>query len=124
MTTEYRTAAASKSAGITYHLAIQQEWDAQKHGEGYVPDAYEVDGFIHCTNGLDLLTEVANMFYKGSGDLRVVLVLDVPRIDAAWRYDDELQTFPHLYGPLNPSAVIDELPVIRNEEGFFFYLGR
>lgn len=124
MRNEYRDSAEGKRANITYHLAIRQEWDAQKNGEGYVPGAYEADGFIHCTNGLDLLAHVANMFYKDDGQERIVLVLDLGKISAEYRYDDELMTFPHLYGPLNPSAVIDELPVVRDGDGTFTHLGR
>ncbi len=123
MSHEYRDSIESKDAGITYHLALVSEWEAQKGGDHYVPGAYEAEGFIHCTNGLDLLTEIANMFYKGSPDERTVLVLDMDKLESPVRYDDEAQTFPHIYGPLNPSAVIGELPVERAEDGTFTRLG-
>lgn len=123
MSHEYRDSTESKNAGITYHLALVSEWDSQKNGDHYVPGAYDADGFIHCTNGLDLLTEIANMFYKDSPDERTVLVLDTGRIESDLRYDDEAQTFPHIYGPLNPSAVIAELPVERTQDGTFVRLG-
>ena len=120
---EYTDSAESKAAGITYHLAIMSEWNAQKDGDQYTPGAYAADGFIHCTNGLDLLTEIANMFYKGSEEERTVLVLDTSRIESELRYDDEAQTFPHIYGPLNTSAVIGELPVQRAADGTFTRMG-
>lgn len=123
MSNTYRDSDESKSAGITYHLTIQSEWDAQKNGESYVPGAYKADGFIHCTNGLDLLTQVANMFYKDSPDERTILVLDVSKIESEVRYDDENEQFPHIYGPLNVSAVIGELGVERAEDGTFTRLG-
>lgn len=123
MSHEYRDSSESKSAGITYHLALVREWEAQKGGDHYVPGAYEADGFIHCTNGLDLLTQIANMFYKDSPDERTVLVLDTGRIESDVRYDDDAQTFPHIYGQLNTSAVIGELPVARAEDGTFTGMG-
>lgn len=123
MSNTYRDSDESKNAGITYHLTIQSEWDAQKNGESYVPGAYKADGFIHCTNGLDLLTQVANMFYKDSPDERTILVLDVSKIESEVRYDDENEQFPHIYGPLNVSAVIGELGVERAEDGTFTRLG-
>ncbi len=123
MTLEFRETAESKNAGITYHLAIQEEWDTQKHGSSYVPGAYAADGFVHCTNGLDLLTEIANMFYKGSPDERTILVLDTSRIESPVRYDDETEQFPHIYGPINTSAVVGELPVGRSEDGTFIMMG-
>ena len=123
MEISYRDSEESKQAGITYHLAIVEEWEAQKSGDSYIPGAYEADGFIHCTDGLDLLTNVANMFYEGSADARTILVLDVSKIESEIKYEDPDQTFPHIYGPLNTSAVIAELPVERNETGVFTKLG-
>ncbi len=123
MTLEFRESTASKNAGITYHLAILSEWEAQRDQDTYVPGAYEADGFIHCTNGLDLLTDVANMFYKESADERVVLVLEMERIESEVKYEDENQQFPHIYGALNTSAVIGELPVHRRDDGTFTRLG-
>lgn len=123
MKTDYRDSEECKSAGITYHLAIVDEWDSQKSGGDYKPGVFEDDGFIHCTNGLDLLTEIANMFYKGSSDDRTVLVLDTSKVESHIRYDDPEERFPHIYGSLNPSAVIAELPVDRAEDGTFTRLG-
>lgn len=123
MQIEYRDSTESKAAGITYHLAIVEEWTSQKDGEVYTPGAFEADGFIHCTNGLDLLTEIANMFYKESAEPRAVLVLDMNNIESDVRYDDPEARFPHIYGPLNPSAVVGELPVERGEDGAFIRLG-
>lgn len=63
MNYEFRDSEESKRNNITYHLAIVEEWTGQKDTESYTPSAFEQDGFIHCTNGLDQLVEVANMFY-------------------------------------------------------------
>lgn len=123
MTHQYRDSGKSKQAGITYHLALRSEWDARKDGENYTPGAFEADGFIHCTNGLDLLTQIANLFYKDSPDERTILVLEMNNIESDVRYDDDNQQFPHIYGPLNPSAVVGELPVERGQDGTFTRLG-
>lgn len=123
MQIEYRDSAESKANGITYHLAHVDEWNSQKAGDTYKPSVFDVDGFIHCTDGLDLLTEIANMFYKQDSEPRTVLVLDVKAIESDVRYDDPEHRFPHIYGPLNPSAVIAELPVTRADDGTFVRLG-
>ncbi len=120
---EYRDSEESKQNGITYHLAIEEEWIGQKNSEGYKPGAFDSEGFIHCTNGLDLLTEVANRYYKNSLEPRTVLVLDINKLQPEVRYDDAEKRFPHIYGPLNPSAVMAELPVKRQEDGTFVQLG-
>jgi len=123
MSQEFRDSTESKNGGITYHLALVSEWNAQKGSGQYVPGAFDADGFIHCTNGLDLLTQIANMFYKESPDERTVLVLDTSRVESELRYDDDAQTFPHIYGPLNTSAVIGELQVERADDGTFTRMG-
>lgn len=123
MQTEYRDPIACREAGITYHLAVIDEWTSQATGDAYVPSAFAADGFIHCTNGLDLLTEIATMFYQGSPEPRTVLVLDVAKLTSDVRYDDPDQNFPHIYGPLNTDAVIGELTVERDSDGRFVHLG-
>ncbi len=116
---EYRTANESREAGVTYHLVPMPVWAERGAADTYVPEAYEADGFIHCTNGLEPLLAVANMFYTADERQYEVLVLDVSRIQSDVRYDDEEQVYPHIYGPLNTNAVIGELLVEREDDGTF-----
>lgn len=116
---EHRTAEASRNAGVTYHLVPESVWAARGGAETYVPEAYEADGFIHLTNGLDELVKVANMFYKADDRAYVVLALDVNRIASDVRYDDTGEIYPHIYGPLNTDAVVDTFAVERDSDGTF-----
>lgn len=117
--TYHRDPAAARDAGITYHLVPAPVWEAGKAAAWYTPEAYDADGFIHCTNGIDQLVEVANMFYVDDPRAFRVLILDAGSIASDLRYDDEGQLFPHIYGPLNTSAVIGELTVTRAADGTF-----
>lgn len=119
MEQRFATAEASQSAGIAYHLTPADVWERQKPSGLYLPEAFEQDGFIHTTNGLDPLLEVANLFYQGDRRDYRVLVLSVPKINADVRYDDDNRIYPHIYGPLNASAVVGELPVRRGGDGAF-----
>ncbi|MCA9832540.1 MAG: DUF952 domain-containing protein [Thermomicrobiales bacterium] len=123
MTLEFRDSAACKEAGITYHMALASEWEAQRGEHTYTPSAFAADGFIHCTNGLDLLEWVGNQFYTNSPDERTVLVVKTDAITSDVRYDDPDEHFPHIYGPINTAAVIGELKVIRGEDGAFTHIG-
>lgn len=120
---EYRDSEECKAAGITYHLTAVEEWHAQNDGEEYAPAPFADEGFIHCTNGLDLLVNVANMFYIADPRERTVLVLDVARLTSPVRYDDDAQQFPHICGKINTNAVIHELPVQRADDGTFTSIG-
>jgi uncharacterized protein (DUF952 family) len=94
-------------------------WEANGGGDSYTPEAFEADGFIHCTNGLERLLWVANEFYTGDARQFMVLVLDVASIESPVRYDDPDDDFPHIYGPLNTSAVTGHLNATRDEAGSF-----
>lgn len=115
----YRHAEDCRRAGVTYHMVPEEVWDAQKENPTYTPEAFEQDGFIHCTNGLDQLVAVGNMFYTSDSRPYHVLILDVSRIESPIRYDDEGELFPHIYGPLNTSAVVGMLDVPRDADGTF-----
>ncbi len=109
----------SREAGITYHLVPSPRWEENRHASSYLPEHFEVDGFIHCTNGTDKLVEVANMFYTSDPRPFVVLALNVLAIESEVRYDDLDMFFPHIFGPLNTNAVIGELAVDRDPDGTF-----
>lgn len=115
----YQSPEESRQAKITYHLVPAAVWHACGSSAEYVPEAFETDGFIHCTNGLSTLVDVANMFYRGDEREYDVLVLDVDRISSDVRYDDPEKTFPHIYGSLNTSAVTDRLVAQRDSDGAF-----
>lgn len=115
----YRTAEESREANVTYHLVPEPVWSARGGEATYVPDAFEADGFIHCTNGLERLREVANQFYTGDDRRYLALALDMTRIMAEVRYDDPDRIFPHIYGPLNTDAVIRMFDAERETDGTF-----
>jgi uncharacterized protein (DUF952 family) len=120
---QYQSIEESREAGVAYHLAPTEVWGAQKDGGEYLPEAFDRDGFIHATNGLERLIWVANEFYTGDERPHTVLVLDVEKLTSELRYDDAEEAFPHIYGPLNTSAVIGELSVERGPDGAYSSFG-
>ena len=112
----YQTVEESRTAGVAYHLAPIDVWEAQKDQDEYLPEAFDRDGFIHATNGLERLLWVANEFYTADQRSHTVLVLEVAKLTSELRYDDPEEAFPHVYGPLNTDAVIGELGVERGED--------
>lgn len=109
---------------ITLHLCPVPIWERQQLASDYLPEAYQNDGFIHCTDGDDRMISVGNMFY--TGDLRpfVVLSVDLDANGERWVYEDPEQVFPHIYGPIHPRAVVAVRPVIRAEDGTFQSIGQ
>ena len=121
---KYATASECRSAGVTYHLVPVEEWERHKDEAEYTPAAFDADGFIHCTNGLDELVAVGNRYYQQDPRRYLVLILNVSKIASPVRYDDPDQVFPHIYGPLNTSAVVGMLEVSRADDGTFLSFSR
>ena len=120
----YATPAESREAGVAYHLLAAEVWEHARSGGTYTPDRFAEDGFIHCTNGLEELVAVANRYYRDDARPYVALALDLTRVTSPVRYDDPDQIYPHIYGSLNLSAVIDVLRAERSPDGTFLAFHR
>lgn len=100
---------------IIFHIAEKRRWDAAKLAGSYawstVGRSLEDEGFIHASRE-DQWRTVRDTFYADVSEPLVLLVIDTDRLTSAWREDQVgYQSFPHIYGPLNPAAVIEERPV-------------
>jgi uncharacterized protein (DUF952 family) len=92
---------------VLFHITSAGEArDAARLGV-YAPEAFEVEGFIHCSYAHQLL-DVANRIFSGRSDL-VVLEIDPARLTCPV-IDENLEggteLFPHIYGRLPAPAVI------------------
>lgn len=106
----------------TFHLTPRDVWDIQSSSENYVPEPFEIEGFIHCTNGKENVIVVGNRYYREDDRDFVCLVIDVTRVSARIRYEDDCRIYPHIYGPLNIDAVAEVVAVLRAEDGTFLSL--
>ncbi|MEU8798073.1 DUF952 domain-containing protein [Spirillospora sp. NPDC048819] len=100
--------------GTLLHIAERTHWDAARDtGVSYTMSTLGRtlgdEGFVHCSSDMAQVDGVLGRFYTEvpRSDL-VLLVIDASRLDAPVRYEpagDEV--FPHVYGPIPVSAVID-----------------
>jgi uncharacterized protein (DUF952 family) len=78
------------------------------------------EGFIHCSNGHQVVW-VANQRFRGRTDL-VLLHIDPTRLGAQVRYENlegGEELFPHVYGPIPVTAVVDVVRFLPAEDGTF-----
>jgi uncharacterized protein (DUF952 family) len=107
----------------TLHLTPAERWDAQRNGDTYTPESFAQEGFIHCTDGEDNVITVGNRYYHADPRGMVCLVIDSDLVQAPIRYEDVEGIYPHIYGPLNVTAVTGVRSVVRSSDGTFLRLG-
>lgn len=108
------------------HLLPLAHWRAAERW--IAPPSLEQEGFVHCTDDTETLVKVANHFYRDDPGAFVVLVLDPDAITAEIRYEAPVGVapglgpdlvFPHVYGPIEVSAVREVLYARRELGGRF-----
>ena len=113
-----------EQAAVTFHLVPEEVWLAQKDEYQYVPDGFASEGFIHCTHGDDVVIEVGNRYYRDDPRPYLVLEVDLVRVAAPVKYEDDERRFPHIYGPLERHAVRRICRIERAVDGTFVTIGR
>jgi hypothetical protein len=106
-----------------YHLLPYATWQTIPAGGSYAPESLASEGFVHFSGDEATLLAVANAFYREATGPMVVLAVDPSRLTAEVRWepaeDGRLASaqFPHVYGPVEHSAVIAVRHVRRAPDG-------
>lgn len=113
-------------SNLIYHLVPTADWAALPSDRPYVPADFEREGFIHCTRGDTQVAIVANRYYRNDRRAWSVLVIDENAVFSEIKYEPGADgvLYPHIYGPLNRSAVIETMPMPRDAAGLFQPLER
>lgn len=90
-----------------YHIVLPEIWEQLRSEPIYRHESLASEGFIHCSYE-DQLEGVIGRYYADRDEL-VILTIDSDKLAA--RLVAEPSTggdiYPHIYGPLNMSAVVD-----------------
>ena len=100
---------------LIFHIAERSRWEAAKLAGSYAQSTLgqtlEEVGFLHASPA-DQWEDVRARYYADVRQPLVLLVIDTDKLTSPWREDpvgDD--TYPHILGPLNPSAVVEERPL-------------
>jgi uncharacterized protein (DUF952 family) len=104
---------------LTLHLAAEAAWEAHDPATPYTPPRYAEEGFIHCTDGDDEMLRTANRHYRAVPGTFLCLTVDLERTGSPWRIDEPGKPYPHIYGPLDPAAVVAVRRFTRAPDGTF-----
>jgi len=105
-----------------FHIAANDEW--ARSSSSYVPKRFVTDGFIHCSTA-GQLDDVANRLFRGRSDLRL-LTIDPGQVDSEIRYENlegGETLYPHIYGPINVDAVVEDQAVRVSADGTMVFGG-
>lgn len=98
-----------------FHIATVTDWEAAQRSGFYTTSTLGVtlqqEGFLHTSRG-DQWEGVRSRYYASVAEPLVLLVIDSDRLTSPWQEDpvgDD--TYPHIYGPLSPDAVITTVPL-------------
>ncbi len=114
------------------HIVKQETWEAAKAAGEYRAQI-EQDGYIHCSTETQM-PGTANKYYAGQHGL-ILLVIDPEKLISPLRFEPSGgwllenpgrphseyvgELFPHIYGVINPDAVIRTIPYRPDENGKF-----
>ena len=105
---------------VLFHITTREQWLAAETAGVYRSDSLKTEGFIHCST-IEQVAGVANAKFQGCKGL-VLLVIDPALVTAEIRFEDCYDTgrqFPHIYGALPVSAVIDVIDYPTETDGLF-----
>ena len=90
-----------------YHIVLPEIWEQVRSEPLYRHESLASEGFIHCSYE-DQLDGVIGRYYADRVEL-VVLTIDKDKLAARLVAEPSTggEIYPHIYGPLNMSAVVD-----------------
>ena len=100
-----------------YHAASQADWDSRSASH-YQPSAFADEGFVHLSSA-EQMVGTLHKHYPGRTDL-MVLTVDATKVEANLVWEDLYGSgteFPHIYGPINLSAVVAITPTSCEDNG-------
>jgi glutathione S-transferase len=101
-----------------FHLATASDWAQAQSSGAYTTSTrgvtLEQEGYIHASRA-DQWQGVRDRFYADIHEPLVLLEIDTDLLDVPVVEEPPapglMETFPHIYGPLPPSAVVGVTPL-------------
>lgn len=100
---------------LIYHIVLPEVWAQFADAYEYVAESLRTEGFIHCSyrNQID---DVIKRYFRDASRV-LVLAINPHLLNSELVAEPSTggQVYPHIYGPINRSAIID-----AEERALFF----
>jgi uncharacterized protein (DUF952 family) len=117
---------------MIYHIVKEKDYLHLIKGDSYIPANFYENGFVHCALEASVIS-VANDYYSNFEDELLLLKIDPLKLKSQARYESAVpekgagmqhlntsSVFPHVYGPIDNSAV-DGIGVLRKEKNGYVW---
>jgi uncharacterized protein (DUF952 family) len=88
---------------LILHVATRADWEEGEASGSYTGNTLATEGFIHCAKPDQLMHVLTRYFPTLPG--HVIVEIDSDKVTPEIRWEGSPEPFPHIYGPLNLSAV-------------------
>ena len=100
------------------HCMKKSLWEERKNKEYWGQRNLDIEGFLHCSS-IEYFWRIAWLFEEEQDEF-VIVCIDEEKLESEVRYEDGDncgRAYPHIYGLVNNSAVVDVLPFLRDASG-------
>lgn len=105
-----------------FHLITERDWESTRGARHWRPDSLGDEGFIHCSRDQEQATRVVTRLYPDRPDMLALEVdtgkLNYPVVSEPSRSGE---IYPHIYGPLELSAVVMVWRVMLDGNGGYVF---
>ncbi len=115
---------------IIYHLTSAAGWEQSQSAGQHTTPSLSTEGFIHCSTAAQVV-KVANKYYREMPDC-IVLWVETEKLSAEVKWEAPAhpdpknppetvpnELFPHIYGAMDITAVIQTSTLPKDAAGFF-----
>ena len=92
---------------VIFHLVARQDWEKAASSFTYAAESLGTEGFIHCSADIAQMGGVVRRLFPDRKDM-LALVLEIDKLDSPvkWEVASNGEVYPHIYGPIDKSAVV------------------
>ena len=96
-----------------YHVVLGETWAKFANEPTYRADSLQSEGFIHLSEQQQV-AGVLDRYYRNVPDL-LLLHIDPAKLTHELKYEEASngERFPHVYGPINKTAVVETEKIVR-----------
>jgi uncharacterized protein (DUF952 family) len=117
---------------MIYHIVKEKDYRSRNDGNKFLPSNFNENGFVHCALETSVIP-VANEYYSNVEEMLLLLRIDPLKLNSQTKYESATPetgvgtshlissiVFPHVYGPIDNSAV-DGIGILTKDKNGYVW---